>query len=75
MYGEETVYYNKNKTEKENFQMWNTKTFKIVYYDKNVMYGDKRRSTLIEACNRSDAIFKFQQDFGPGYVIRDYIEL
>lgn len=55
--------------------MGDTKTFKVVYYDKNVMYGDKRRSTLIEALSRSDAIYKFQQDFGPGYVVRDCVPL
>ncbi len=52
-----------------------TKTFKIVYYDNNVMYGDKRRSTFVEACNRQDAIHKFQQDYGLDYVVRDCIEL
>ena len=56
--------------------MWgNTKTFKIVYYDNNVMYGDKLRSTFVEACNRQEAIHKFQQDYGLEYVIRDCIEL
>lgn len=39
--------------------MWGkTKTFKIVYYDNNVMSGDKRRSTFVEAYNRQDAIHK-----------------
>ena len=52
-----------------------TKTFKIVYYDNNVMYGDKRRSTFVEACNRQEAIHKFQQDYGLDYVVRDCIEL
>jgi hypothetical protein len=52
-----------------------TKTFKIVYYDNNVMSGDKRRSTLIEAYDRQDAIFKFHQDWGHDYVVRDCIEL
>lgn len=56
--------------------MWGkTKTFKIVYYDHTVMYGDKRRSTFIEAYDRSDAIYKFQQSFGLQYVVRDCIEL
>ena len=56
--------------------MWGkTKTFKIVYYDPNVKYGDTRRSTFIEAYDRQDAIRKFQQDYGPGYVVRDCIEL
>ena len=56
--------------------MWGkTKTFKIVYYDPNVKSGDTRRSTFVETINRQDAIHKFQQDYGPGYVIRDCIEL
>ena len=56
--------------------MWGkTKTFKIVYYDNKVMYGDKRRSTFVEACNRQEAIHKFQQDYGLEYVVRDCIEL
>ena len=56
--------------------MWGkTKTFKIVYYDNTVMYGDKRRSTFYEAYNRQDAIHKFQQDYGSGVVVRDCIEL
>jgi hypothetical protein len=56
--------------------MWGkTKTFKIVYYDNNVMYGDTRRSTFVEACNRQEAIHKFQQDYGLEYVVRDCIEL
>ena len=55
--------------------MGDTKTFKIVYYDNNVMSGDKRRSTFVEACNRQDAIHKFQQDYGLEYVVRDCIEL
>ena len=56
--------------------MWGkTKTFKIVYYDNNVMSGDKRRSTIVEAYDRSDAIHKFQQDYGLKYVVRDCIEL
>lgn len=55
--------------------MWGeTKTFKIVYYDDNVKYGDKKRSTFYEAYNRQDAIHKFQQDYGPGVVVRDCIE-
>lgn len=52
-----------------------TKTFKIVYYDNNVMSGDKRRSMLVEAYDRSDAIYRFQQDFGNSVVVRDCIEL
>lgn len=52
-----------------------TKTFKIVYYDNNVMSGDKRRSTLVEAYDRSDAIYRFQQDFGNSVVVRDCTEL
>ena len=56
--------------------MWGqTKTFKIVYYDNNVKYGDTRRSTFIEAYNRSDAIHKFQQEYGCSVVVRDCIEL
>jgi hypothetical protein len=56
--------------------MWgNTKTFKIVYWDNNVMSGDKRRSLLVEACSRQDAIFKFHQDFGNSVVVRDCTEL
>jgi hypothetical protein len=56
--------------------MWGkTKTFKIVYYDNNVMSGDKRRSTIVEAYDRSDAIYKFQQDFGLSCVVRECIEL
>ena len=55
--------------------MWGqTKTFKIVYYDHNVKYGDTRRSTFIEAYDRNDAIYKFQQTFG-NFVVRDCIEL
>ena len=56
--------------------MWGkTKTFRIVYYDNNVMYGDKRRSTLVEAYDRSDAIYRFQQDWGNSVVVRDCIEM
>ena len=56
--------------------MWGkTKTFKIVYYDNNVMYGDKRRVVFYEAYDRSDAIYKFQQDYGNSVVVRDCIEL
>ena len=56
--------------------MWGkTKTFKIVYYDHNVKYGDTRRSTFVEAYDRQDAIHKFQQDYGLSYVVRDCIEL
>ena len=52
-----------------------TKTFKIVYYDNNVTSGDTRRSTVVEAYDRSEAIYKFQRDCGPGYVVRDCIEM
>ena len=56
--------------------MWGaTKTFKIVNYDNKVMSGDKKRSTFVEAYDRSDAIYKFQQDYGLDYVVRDCIEL
>ena len=56
--------------------MWgNTKTFKIVYYDYNVKYGDKRRATLVEVYDRSDAIYKFHQDYGQDYVVRECTEL
>lgn len=56
--------------------MWGkTKTFKIVYYDNNVKYGDKRRSLLVEAYDRQDAIHKFQLDFGNSVVVRDCTEL
>ena len=56
--------------------MWGeTKTFKIVYYDNSVMSGDKRRSTFVEAYDRSDAIYRFQQDFGNSVVVRDCNEL
>jgi hypothetical protein len=52
-----------------------TKTFKVVYYDNNVMSGDKRRATIVEAYDRNDAIYRFQQDWGLGYVVRDCTEL
>lgn len=56
--------------------MWGeTKTFKIVYYDPKVMYGDKRRSTFVEAYNRQDAIHKFQLDYGLDYIVRDCVLL
>lgn len=56
--------------------MWGkTKTFKIVYWDNTVMYGDKRRTTFYEAYDRSDAIYKFQQDYGCSVIVRDCIEL
>ena len=56
--------------------MWGkTKTFKIVYYDHNVKSGDTRRSTIVEAYDRQDAIYRFQQDYGLSYVVRDCIEL
>ena len=52
-----------------------TKTFKIVYWDNTVMYGDKRRTTFYEAYDRSDAIHKFQQDYGNSVIVRDCIEM
>jgi len=52
-----------------------TKTFKVVYYDNKVMSGDKRRSTIVEAYDRNDAIYRFQQDFGNSVVVRDCTEL
>lgn len=52
-----------------------TKTFKVVYYDNTVMSGDTRRSIFVEAINRQDAIYKFQQDFGSSTVVRECIEL
>ncbi len=52
-----------------------TKTFKVVYYDNKVMSGDKRRVTLVEAYDRNDAIYRFQQDWGLSYVVRDCEEL
>ena len=56
--------------------MWgNTRTFKIVYYDHTVMYGDKKRVAFVEAYTKQDAIHKFQQDYGVEYVVRDCIEL
>jgi hypothetical protein len=56
--------------------MWGkTKTFKIVYYDNTVKSGDTRRSILVDAYDRSDAIHRFQQDFGCSVVVRDCIEL
>lgn len=56
--------------------MWGkTKTFKIVYYDNKVMYGDKKRSTFVEAYDRNDAINKFHKDYGQEYVVRDCTEL
>ena len=56
--------------------MWGkTKTFKIVYWDNTVMYGDKRRTTFYEAYDRSDAIHKFQQDYGGSVIVRDCIEM
>ena len=54
--------------------MWG-KTFKIVYYDNSVMSGDKRRVTFYEAYDRSDAIYKFRQDYGNSMVVRDCIEI
>ena len=56
--------------------MWGkTKTFKIVYWDNTVMYGDKRRTTFYEAYDRQDAIHKFQQDYGCSVIVRDCIEM
>lgn len=56
--------------------MWGeTKTFKVVYYDNNVMSGDKRRSTFVEAYDRNEAIYKFQQDYGNSVVVRECKEL
>ena len=52
--------------------MWGkTKTFKIVYWDNSVLYGDKRRVTFYEAYDRSDAIYKFQQDYGNSVIVRE----
>jgi hypothetical protein len=56
--------------------MWGeTKTFKIVYYDNEVTSGDTRRSTFVEAYDRSDAIRKFQMDYGCSTVVRDCKEI
>jgi hypothetical protein len=56
--------------------MWgNTKTFKIVYWDNNVPYGDKRRTTFYEAYDRADAIYKFQQEYRNSTIARDCIQL
>lgn len=56
--------------------MWGkTKTFKVVYYDNTVKYGDTKRSTFIEAYDRNDAIYKFQQTFSNSFVVRDCTEL
>lgn len=56
--------------------MWGkTKTFKVVYYDNQVKSGDNRRSTFVEAYDRNDAIYKFKQDYGQEYVVRDCTEL
>ena len=56
--------------------MWGeTKTFKIVYYDNDVKYGDKKRATFVEAYSRQDAIHKFQLDYGSSTVVRDCIQL
>ena len=56
--------------------MWGkTKTFRVVYYDNSVMSGDKKRSTLVEAYDRSDAIYRFQQDYGNSTVVRDCVPL
>ena len=54
--------------------MWGTtKTFKIIYWDNSVTYGDKRRVTFYEAYDRSDAIYKFQQDFDCSVIVRECI--
>ena len=56
--------------------MWGKmKTFKIVYYDNKVMYGDKKRTTFYEAYDKYDAINRFHKDYGNEYVVRDCIEL
>ena len=56
--------------------MWGKmKTFKIVYYDNTVMSGDTRRAVLYEAYDRSDAIYRFQQDYGNSVVVRDCVLL
>lgn len=56
--------------------MWGkTKTFKVVYYDNTVKSGDTRRSTFVEAYDRNEAIYKFQQDYGNSTVVRDCTEL
>jgi hypothetical protein len=56
--------------------MWGkTKTFKIVYYDHEVKSGDTKRSTFYEAYDRQDAIYKFHQDYGQSYVVRDCEEM
>lgn len=55
--------------------MGTTKLFKIVYYDNTVTSGDTRRSTLVEAYDRSDAIYRFQQEYGSSVVVRDCILL
>ena len=56
--------------------MWGkTKTFKIVYHDRTMMYGDTRRSTFVEAYDRHDAIHKFHLDYGDSVIVRDCIEL
>jgi hypothetical protein len=55
--------------------MGTTKLFKVVYYDSSVKSGDTRRTTLVEAYDRNDAIYRFQQDFGNSVVVRDCILL
>ena len=56
--------------------MWEkTKTYKIVYCDNTVMYGDKRRTTFYEAYDRSGAIHKFQQDYSSSVIVRDCTEM
>lgn len=56
--------------------MWgNTKTFKVVYYDNSVMSGDKKRATFVEAYDRHEAIYKFQQEYGNSIVVRECVEL
>ena len=56
--------------------MWGkTKTFKIVYYDNQVKYGDKKRVTFYEAYDKHDAIHKFHQDYGNSTVVRDCVKI
>lgn len=56
--------------------MWgNTKTYKIIYWDNSVLYGDKSRTTFYEAYDRNDAIYKFQQDYGSSTIVRECKEL
>jgi hypothetical protein len=56
--------------------MWGkTKTFKVVYYDNTVKSGDTKRSTFIEAYDRNEAVYKFQQVYGNSTVVRECVEL